>query len=768
MSQDTELIDMTQLLQGEHPLPGCATEKSLHDETRKYVVIKGKRGEDGIAAAQSPIEPLQETSLTHVFHLLPIPVILIDESYRIRFVNRAGETISSDFQNMLGKDISFLFPCQSDHLAVRGLLETIADHGQAQIPGGEILIGNVRLGCHIFLSSLSMADEHFTLFLIEDRTVHRQASLLDEACKTLVTVFPAGVAQFELRAPTPCKSPVHELASSIMNAQLTDGNSEFADMHGFALLSELRGARLYEFVFPGSSLERAIYDWVERGLPIHHTIAQGGLGTSETVQLEVVLAPTIRDKQVFSFWMVKRNVEQLRRDKTALLESEARFRTVIDQVNDLILTKGCDSQYTDANPAAERFLGRARSGIVGKTPEAIWGTESGSRIRMNDLRALEGKTSEHICTYYHGGISSTVHLVTAPVRDIDGKIIGLLDIGHRVPDQLQPSRVAQSGDSVRAARLPVCYSEAMRSTLGTVWVAAKTEGIILITGETGAGKDFLARLIHDRSNRATGPFLSINCAAVPLEVAESELFGHEAGAFTGATKRKKGLLELAEGGTLLMNEIGDLPLPLQAKLLTFLDTRSFSRVGGEKQISVDVRILAATNRDLAEDMAVGRFRKDLFYRLNVLCVTVPPLRDRSDDLPALIDEILNEFSQRHNLSCRPELDPSIMDALRDYHWPGNVRELRSVLERALVLSGKREISLSCLGLQEATEEWTLTTHFPDGESLNEVLDEVKESLIEEALRRAKGKRKDAAKLLGISRNSLKHHMRSKASRDNRP
>jgi two-component system response regulator AtoC len=769
MFQDTEPIDGNHLrIEMESSLSGTATEKSPHEETRKYVVIRGKRDEDGDEASRSAVDISEETSLTHVFHFLPVPAILVDQSQRIRFVNRAVAKISSDFRSILGNDISFLFPRQSDYLAVRGLLETIADHGQAQIRNGEIRIGNSRVSCHIFLGALSLADKQFTLFLIEDRASDRQASLLNEACKALVAVFPAGVAQFDLRVPIRCKSPLNELVSGVMNAELSNGNSEFADMHGFARLSELRGARLYEFVLLGSSLERTIHNWVEAGLPIHHTIVEDSLGEDRTVQIEVALAPTIKDEHISSFWMVKRNIEQIRQGKTALLEAESHFRTVIDQVSDLILTKSCDSRYSDANPAAERFLGQSQSAIVGRTPEEIWGTDAGSKIRTHDLRALEGKTSEHICTRCHGGISSTVHLVTTPVRRPDGKIIGLIDVGHRVPDQLQPTSSAPNRDGVRAARLPVSYSEAMRKTLETVWLAAKTEGIILITGETGAGKDFLARLIHDRSNRAAGPFLSINCAAVPLEVAESELFGHEAGAFTGASKRKKGLLELAEGGTLLMNEIGDLPLPLQAKLLTFLDTRSFSRVGGEKQISVDVRILAATNRDLAEDMATGVFRKDLFYRLNVLCVTVPSLRDRSEDLPALVDEILNEFSQRHNLPCPPQLDPSIMKALSDYHWPGNVRELRSVLERAVVMSGKREISLSCLGLQEASREWTLTAHFPDGKSLNDVLDEVKESLIQEALRRAKGKRKDAAALLGISRNSLKHHMRAQASRENRP
>ena len=178
-------------------------------------------------------------------------------------------------------------------------------------------------------------------------------------------------------------------------------------------------------------------------------------------------------------------------------------------------------------------------------------------------------------------------------------------------------------------------SKVMQETLQLALKAATSGGLVLLQGESGSGKDYMARFIHDHSDRSGGPYFSINCAAIPHELAESELFGHERGAFTGAHARKRGLLELAEGGTLLLNEIGELALLLQAKLLTFLDTKRFTRVGGEQEISVNARLIFASNRDLEKEVEEGRFRQDLFYRINVMTITAPPLRDRIEDIPIL-------------------------------------------------------------------------------------------------------------------------------------
>jgi DNA-binding NtrC family response regulator len=250
-------------------------------------------------------------------------------------------------------------------------------------------------------------------------------------------------------------------------------------------------------------------------------------------------------------------------------------------------------------------------------------------------------------------------------------------------------------------------------------------------------------------------------------LAESELFGHEAGAFTGGRGKKRGLLELAEGGTLLLNEIGELAAPLQAKLLSFLDTMSFTRVGGEKEVIVNTRILAATNKDLQKDVKVGIFRSDLFFRLNVFPITIPPLRERPEDLPTLVDEITKSLSKKLGFSRTPPIDKSALIQISQYKWPGNVRELTNALERALILSRGSRIREADLGLTQVREcppsleyQTSELTLLREGESFPEIVKRLKQSIIEKSLVETGGSVTAAAKLLGISRDAMKHMMKA--------
>jgi transcriptional regulator with PAS, ATPase and Fis domain len=290
-------------------------------------------------------------------------------------------------------------------------------------------------------------------------------------------------------------------------------------------------------------------------------------------------------------------------------------------------------------------------------------------------------------------------------------------------------------------------------------MAAERDGMVLLLGESGVGKDYLARYIHDRSPRRDGPYFAVNCAALPPELAESELFGHEPGAFTGAAARKRGLLELAEGGTLLLNEIGDLSLSLQAKLLTFLDTRSFTRVGGEKAIRVSARIIAATNKDLEKEVREGGFRQDLYYRINVLSIRVPALRERQEDIPGLVRVIMSRLVEEMQLSETPEIDEKSLESLRDYKWPGNVRELRNVLERGLMLWDEGPFDLGLTHEEAAREGIDFTVRLPLDRTLYDVTDDVARRLLRTALAHTRGNKRKAAVLLGISRNSLYRYMK---------
>lgn len=295
---------------------------------------------------------------------------------------------------------------------------------------------------------------------------------------------------------------------------------------------------------------------------------------------------------------------------------------------------------------------------------------------------------------------------------------------------------------------------------------APTPASVLITGESGTGKELVARAIHINSPREKSPFISVNCAALPETLLESELFGHERGAFTGATSLRKGRFELADSGTLFLDEIGDIPLPLQAKLLRVLQERSFERVGGGKPIQVDVRIITATNRDLKDEVDEGRFREDLYYRLNVLHIHLPPLRERADDIPMLTEHFISKFAKLLN---KPKLKISgeALRYLTGLPWEGNVRELENTIERAAILCTgdviqSEDVHPDVVSRQEAAN-WSPDGDFekflPSDLPLPEVLSGVEERLVKRALEDADYVQARAAEALGITKSLLQYKMK---------
>jgi len=306
-------------------------------------------------------------------------------------------------------------------------------------------------------------------------------------------------------------------------------------------------------------------------------------------------------------------------------------------------------------------------------------------------------------------------------------------------------------------------SPKMKQVLEEAKRAAETDGNLLLTGESGSGKNYLAAWIHKQSPRSEGPFFNLNCASITPSLVESELFGHEPGAFTGSQGRKRGLLELADAGSLLLDEIGDMDMALQAKLLSFLDTHTLRRIGGETSLEVDTRIIAATNRNVEKLVQNGEFRKDLYYRLNVLSIHIPPLRERREDIAILADEIMMQLAGEMGLKEIPILAFDALKSLETYDWQGNVREMRNVLERTLLHALDKsiisEISIDIPSLKPDDRNTFIQTPFPeDGISLKNATSELTRKLIMEALRRSKTK-KDAAALLGISRFSLAHYIK---------
>lgn len=293
----------------------------------------------------------------------------------------------------------------------------------------------------------------------------------------------------------------------------------------------------------------------------------------------------------------------------------------------------------------------------------------------------------------------------------------------------------------------------MRQVRELIAKVAGTKATVLISGDSGTGKELVARAIHYNSPRKDKPLISVNCSALTETLLESELFGHEKGAFTGAVAQRKGRFESADGGTLFLDEVGEMSPSVQVTLLRVLQNREFERVGGNKTIKVDVRVIAASNKDLMEEITKGHFREDLYYRLNVVHIEVPPLRDRKEDLPILIRYFLERFSREMNKKEVPTLAPEVLGALLGYDWPGNIRELENLLERAVILSSGPVIHL---------EDLPFTTIIPSGAKLNEVLELIEKKMISQAMVLAGNVQAHAAELLGIEKNLLKYKMKKYA------
>jgi DNA-binding NtrC family response regulator len=306
-------------------------------------------------------------------------------------------------------------------------------------------------------------------------------------------------------------------------------------------------------------------------------------------------------------------------------------------------------------------------------------------------------------------------------------------------------------------------SAPMQEVFSLVRQVAPSKAAVLVSGESGTGKELVARAVHSLSPRAAGPFVAINCAAMPETLMESELFGHEKGAFTGALERRAGCFELAQSGTLLLDEIGDMPVATQAKLLRVLEDSHVRRLGGKSEILVDVRVIASTNKVLSEALRKNELREDLYYRLNVFHINLPPLRERLDDLPLLVEALLRDLNRKHGTKI-VDVAPEVMEEFHRYHWPGNVRELRNTLERAAILSGEgtidavhlpRNFNAAGAAVQPGGDHDPATVRLRVGATI----DEAEKELIQHTLQHTKNNKTRAAEILGISLKTLHNKLK---------
>ncbi len=368
----------------------------------------------------------------------------------------------------------------------------------------------------------------------------------------------------------------------------------------------------------------------------------------------------------------------------------------------------------------------------------------------------------------HAAVDSAVRAMKLGAHDYICKPFNIEEVKLAVRKAVEVSHLRREVD-YRRSRERQSYSfdniigahPAMQEVLHLARrVAASDARTVLIQGESGTGKDLLARAIHYESGRARHPLVEVSCTAVPETLLESELFGHERGAFTDAKTQKRGLFEIADGGTVLLEEVGDMPQPMQAKLLKVLEDRSFRRLGGVKDIEVDVRVVATTNRDLAAAVKQGEFRLDLFYRLQVVPIVLPPLRQRRDDILILTHHFIKAFNRQFRRNMRG-ISREARELLLQYDWPGNIRQLKNVVERAMILDDAEELLPEHLPAEIAAgpERKASPSHWVDLPPDGVVLEDVERDLVVQALASTGGNQVQAARLLGIGRDALRHRMK---------
>jgi two-component system response regulator AtoC len=429
------------------------------------------------------------------------------------------------------------------------------------------------------------------------------------------------------------------------------------------------------------------------------------------------------------------------------------LETVFNQLSDALVLYDPEFQITGVNAAAEKLFGMSSEEMLGKHCQEIFHCtvcEPGCGV-LAGLNQSQSSANATVTLNTGNGMERLVVMRTAQVFDDDGHLSGVVATIKDITAEAAPQK-----------REVIAESAAMAEVLNFVRrVAASEATTILLDGENGTGKDLIAKTLHYQSPRQTEPFIAINCAAIPETLLESELFGYEKGAFTDARAQKRGIFELADKGTLFLDEIGEIPLMLQAKLLRVLEEQSFRRLGGLKDIQLDLRVVAATNKNLREAVKEGAFRQDLYFRLNVIQITIPPLRERTDDILPLARFFLEHYNRKFKRNIEGVSDGAARLML-SHDWPGNVRELRNAVERAMILEDSALITTPSLPIAishpdtNGASPHTAAVPAPtDGLSL----EDNERSLLARALEKTSGNQTQAARLLRITRDTLRYKMK---------
>ena len=585
---------------------------------------------------------------------------------------------------------------------------------------------------------------------------------------------------FELDKPLSLDLPEDEQFNLFYsNAYLKENNRAYAQVAGYERREDMLGMRLSE-IMPPSIPENAesIKQVIRAGYNLRDFVTVEVYKKKKIIALNNVRG-VIEDRKLLRLWGTGRDITAQKTVEDKLRKAELRYRTIADFTYDWETWEDPDGSYNYVSPSFERITGYASQQLV-KNPELIneiilpddlnlWEEHHQTIHARHEaaeilfrIRAKDGKIRwiEHICQPVFNDKGEYLG-VRASNRDItkrkqsEIKLRNALKEIELLKDQLQ-AESAYLQDEIKLEHNfenIIGHSDALKYVLYRVAEVAPTDVPILIMGETGTGKELIARAIHNLSSRNKRALLKLNCAALPASVIESELFGHEKGAYTGADFRRVGRFQMADGATLFLDEISEIPLELQPKLLQVLQDGEFEPLGSSKTLSVDVRIIAASNRDLEDEVNHGRFRRDLFYRINVFPFTVPPLRNRKEDIPLLVKWFVDKFNRKmdKNITSIPK---ELIRHLQAYDWPGNVRELENVIERAVITSKGSILKL--------TDNLVISAKVRSRAKLKETLTEVERTQILNTLENTGWKIEGvngAAGVLGLAPSTLRDRIK---------
>jgi len=722
--------------------------------------------------------------LSLIVDAAPLLVAYVDAEQRIRFANRmflefhglsATDVIGRPVTEVIGADAAGVVgPHHAEALAGR----RVSHESLIPFPGGRTRWMNA------LLVPRTGADGHLDGFLVLARDVSARREA-EEALRAAEATAREQLAEMR-----------HVYQSSPVALCLVDRelrflrvNEQCAILHGRPA-EELIGRPVSEILSPPllAEVESMLREVIDRARPVVGVERAGdhpGRPGERIIGLVNCHPLLDLDGQVLAVTVAIQDITGRKLAEQRLAESEARLASIVGSAMDAIVTIDAEWRVTLFNESAEEVFGCPAAEAMGRSFERFC-TEELRETVAGVMRAAGRKGSarrtawvpEGLRARRAGGDDFPVEVTVSPVQLAGPRLFMLIlrDVNDRVRAEQERQKLELQNlylESKVSSELGydeiVGTSRAMREVLRQVELVAGTDATVLVTGETGTGKELVARAIHERSRRRRGVLVTVNCAALPAGLIESELFGHEAGAFTGALTRRIGRFETAQAGSIFLDEIGDLPLELQAKLLRVLQDGECQRVGGAQALKVDVRVIAATNQNLEQAVAQGRFRADLFYRLNVFPIRIPPLRERPEDVPVLARCFAMRFGSRMGRRIE-SIPPRTLGALTAYGWPGNVRELQNVIERAVILTQGPHLELGAwpppsaapVPPAAASPTLPLTPGAESGRSEDATLEAVERRHILEVLQRTGWRvsgEHGAARILGLRPSTLDSRMK---------